>query len=275
MKRVFVSSVIKGFETFRLAAKAGVELMGHRAVLSEEFGARAYSSRQACLTEVEQSDVFLIILSADFGFETEDGTSVTQAEFRHARAIGKPVLAFVQNVEAQGRQADFRREVEDFDSGLFRATFLTPEQLKDEVVRGLRQVEEAGRAWPEVRFVGRIEEAIGTQSSGFGRNEPRLTVGFFPQPEMRVHLPEIENHGDQLFTQLCETRLASLRDGYKMDGTAESMRIRSGDTELNIFEDGLRLIFLRPQSPARDRSSFDLMFVPPTLVKAPATVCIE
>jgi len=270
MNRIFISSVIKGFEAYRAAARAAVEIMGHVPAMSEAFAARTYSSRQACLTEVETSDIFVLVLGPTFGFEVEDGVSATQAEFRHARTLGKPILVFVQNAEMEPAQAEFRRELEDFHTGFFRASFGTPEQLKDEVVRGLRQLEQAGRALPEKELVARVQAAMEPAGSGWG-SEARLSIGFLPQPEMRLHLPDVEGSADAIFTKLCNAGLASLRDGYEMEGEADDVVIRSGTAELRLFQDGLRLIRVRPQLPDRERASFDNMFVPPSYVRKLAT----
>lgn len=53
---VFISSVIRNFESYRAAAKKAVTLLGHVPVMCEDFGARPYSSQEACMTEVEQAD---------------------------------------------------------------------------------------------------------------------------------------------------------------------------------------------------------------------------
>jgi hypothetical protein len=266
MKRIFISSVIKGFEAYRAAARAAVEIMGHAPGMSEAFAARTYSSRQACLTEVETCDIFVLILGPTFGFEVEAGVSATQAEFRHARTLGKPILVFVQDNEMEPAQAKFRREVEDFHTGFFRASFGTPEELKDEVVRGLRQLEQASHALPEERFLARVQAAMGSAGSGW-RSDALLSIGFLPQPEVRLHLPDVEASADVIFTKLCNAGLAFLRDGYEMDGEPEVVVIRSNATELRLFHDGLRLIRVRPQLPERERASFDSMFVPPSYVR--------
>ncbi len=160
MKRVFVSSVIKGFEDYRQVARQAVELMGHRPVMSEDFGARAYSSEMACITEVEKSDIYIGILGAEYGYETDKGISVTQAEFRAAKAAGRPSLIFVQKHTMEIRQAAFRSEVEDYATGFFRASFTTPAELKDEVIKGLRQLDELENAMPNEQFDRHVEESV-------------------------------------------------------------------------------------------------------------------
>ena len=41
MKKIFLSSVIDGFERFRAAGKSAVELMDHKAIMAEELSSRA------------------------------------------------------------------------------------------------------------------------------------------------------------------------------------------------------------------------------------------
>jgi hypothetical protein len=119
MQKVFVSSVIQGFEEFRGVARSAIGLMGDQPVMAEDFGARPHSSEAACLSEVAQSDVYMLVMGEKYGFETDQGISVTQAEFREAKATGRPILAFVQSVEMEPRQLEFRKEVEDYASGFF------------------------------------------------------------------------------------------------------------------------------------------------------------
>ncbi len=125
-------------EEYRKAARRAVEIMGHRPVMSEDFGARPYSPEKACITEVEASDVYIVILGEKYGFITADGISVTQSEYRAAKDSGKPVLAFIKRCEMEPKQAAFRQEAEKYQEGLFRATFTSPEELKEEIIKSLR-----------------------------------------------------------------------------------------------------------------------------------------
>lgn len=92
MSTVFVSSVITDYEPYREAARKAITLMNYQPVMAEEFGPRDYSSETACLTEVAQADVYLLLLGSRYGFETADGLSVTQAEFHQAIKTNRPVL---------------------------------------------------------------------------------------------------------------------------------------------------------------------------------------
>jgi hypothetical protein len=66
--RVFVSSVIEGFQAYRQAAARAVEAAGGEPVLvNEQFPSLAASSRNACLDAVESCDSFVLILGARGG----------------------------------------------------------------------------------------------------------------------------------------------------------------------------------------------------------------
>lgn len=52
-----------------LMTKRAVEIMGDRQVMSEYFSARPYSPEKTCLTEVETTDVHIVILNFHGTFE--------------------------------------------------------------------------------------------------------------------------------------------------------------------------------------------------------------
>ncbi|WP_338104614.1 DUF4062 domain-containing protein [Pseudomonas typographi] len=72
--KVFISSVVRGFEELRASARKAVGLLQHQAIMCEDFAARPDSSEVACMTEVDQVDVVIVILGADFGFKTPRGS---------------------------------------------------------------------------------------------------------------------------------------------------------------------------------------------------------
>ena len=53
--KVFVSSVIGGFETFREAASDAVRSLGYEVIRAEDFGASPTSPQEACLASVRES----------------------------------------------------------------------------------------------------------------------------------------------------------------------------------------------------------------------------
>ncbi len=82
--KVFISSVVSGFESFRDAAAAGIEALGYTVIRSEDFGAVAASSQQTCLEGVRVADVVVLLLGARYGFLQPAGLSATHEEYREA-----------------------------------------------------------------------------------------------------------------------------------------------------------------------------------------------
>jgi len=265
---VFISSVIKGFEEFRQAAREAIELMDHRPVMSESFGARPYSSGTACIHEVEQSDVYLLILGPNYGFETDEGISVTHAEFRAARAADRPVLAFVKQCDMEAKQAVFREEVEAYQGGVFRDTFSSDIELKDQVVRALRRLETMSQAISEDEFKNRIatarKEIVGFHDS----DSPELILAFLPQPARMVDIVGLEDVLNAKFTALCDAGLARLRDGYQPRIESEWTGLETGKARLAYYPDGLMVLLVRP-APVTD-SFFSGHFVPPPALEQAA-----
>jgi len=147
--KVFISSLIAGFEEFRRAAVLAVTSLGHEPITAETFGAGTASPRLACLGGVREADLVVLILGADYGaIQPVSGISATHEEYREAKNR-RPVLAFVQeDVERDTRQASFVQEVQDWQSGLFRQGFRTADALREAITRDIHRYELANAAAP-------------------------------------------------------------------------------------------------------------------------------
>lgn len=269
--KVFVSSVIEGFEACRQAARRAVENIDAVPVMSENFGARPYSSERACLTEIEGSDVFVLLLGARYGFETDEGVSVTQQEFQHATKIGLPVLVFVQDIAMEDRQQAFRNEVDAYHSGFCRETFSQGEQLKDAMVRQLIRLGRSREAVPQDGFKARLQEAIEPNWHG-GSQNATFKFAFLPQPPQDIDLRRIVGDRDAIFAKLAAARLVTLRDGYEPDDAPNYVGFKSGQATLRQFDDGL-VTFEAPASAESDRHPFNSWYVPPSRVMSMTTAC--
>lgn len=188
MRKVFISSVVKGFEEYRKAAKRAVEIMGNKPIMSEDFGARPYPSEKACITEVEAADVYIVILGEKYGFVTPEGISVTHAEYRAAKGSGKPVLAFIKKCEMEATQKTFRQEVEEYQEGLFRGTFSSPEELKEEIIKSLRFLDQFQNAAGEDEFKERMKQSLSIVSNYIVNERPQLIIGIWPNPPRNVDI---------------------------------------------------------------------------------------
>ena len=147
--KVFISSLIAGFEEFRRAAVSAVTSLGHEPITAETFGAGTDSPRLACLGGVREADLVILILGGDYGaVQPVSGISATHEEYREAKDR-RPVLAFVQEgMERDARQTAFVQEVQDWQSGLFRQGFRTPDALRDAITRDIHRYELANAAAP-------------------------------------------------------------------------------------------------------------------------------
>jgi len=117
--------------------------------MAEDFGAQPNSPQIACLQELRASDMVVLILGEEYGFVPPgSGLSATHQEYRAARET-KPVLAFVQQGTSPGpEQAAFIAEVQAWEGGLFRGSFVGADDLNDGVARALHDVTLANATAP-------------------------------------------------------------------------------------------------------------------------------
>jgi hypothetical protein len=135
--RVFISSVIKGFERERGAARRAVESLRQQPVMAEDFGAKPHSAQTACLEGVRSSHIYVGILGERYGFVAQSGFSVTEEEFLEARRCGLRVLLFNQNGPKEARQQDFLDRIKKYEDGYHLDFFTTPDELTDKVTKAL------------------------------------------------------------------------------------------------------------------------------------------
>ncbi len=138
---VFISSVSEGYKQIREAAREEIKKVGGQPIGFEDFTAKDKSSRNACLDGVRDSDVYLGIFGARYGFITPSGRSATEEEFDEAMQLGKRRLIFVEEVkEHEPKQQAFLNRVGDYQSGRFWKKFKTPEDLKKGLSKTLKEI---------------------------------------------------------------------------------------------------------------------------------------
>jgi hypothetical protein len=206
-QRVFISSVMRGFEAEREAARAAVASLHLQPVMAEDFGAQPYSPQIACLEGVRSSDVYLGVFGARYGSRTASGKSATAEEFDEALVRGIPILCFVQSGEKEPEQAAFLDRVKQYETGLLVARFTTPAELTLGVVQGLNDL--LGRPgvaaispaaasdlfdryrWgvlPDPREAPRHHTWLGAVAVPERQGEPYLSTLEFGQKPFRDHL---------------------------------------------------------------------------------------
>lgn len=161
MSKVFISSVIEGFEVFRHAAKEAVKAADMTPIMIENLSAQPHSSEQACIKGVQDADLVVLILGERYGYVSNGSKiSVTHSEYREAIKMHKPVLAFIQSTDKkEDKQQDFVKEVEGYRSGLFRKTFSSPDELKFQIDAALSDWKKSQTSNDETSFLQRIDKA--------------------------------------------------------------------------------------------------------------------
>jgi hypothetical protein len=137
LARVFVSSVMSGFEPYRAAARAGIIDAGMTPILIEDFPSLDMSSRSACLDLVQSSDVYVVVIGDRPG-SSPLGKPVVEEEFEEARRRKLPRLMFVQNIQRDSETEALTKRLSEFVHGRYRTTFDTPDDLRKAVTTALR-----------------------------------------------------------------------------------------------------------------------------------------
>ncbi len=150
---VFISSVSEGYKQIREAAREEIKKVGGQPIGFEDFTAKDKSSRNACLDGVRDSDVYLGIFGARYGFITPSGRSATEEEFDEAVQLGKRRLIFVEEVaECEPKQQAFLSRVGDYKTGRFWKKFEKIDDLRTNIETSLKEV-----------FLGVMKELLKSQ----------------------------------------------------------------------------------------------------------------
>lgn len=136
--RVFVSSVMEGFEDFRKAARQGIIAAGGEPVMAEDFVALPETPRNACLDGVDSSDIFILIIGKRGGWVTPSGKLAVEEEFDQARQNHIPILAFIQDIEMDEDATRLSGIVSDYTDGTFRNKFVASPDLKNLIEKALK-----------------------------------------------------------------------------------------------------------------------------------------
>lgn len=206
--KIFISSLIVGFGPQRQAAKAAVTTLRHDPIMAEDFGAQPNSPQGACLRELRQSDLVVLVLGESYGaVQAGSGLSATHEEYREARGR-KPVVAFVQQgVSPDPRQAEFITEVQGWEGGLFRGGFETPVDLQSGIIRALHD-------YTVANVVGGVDQdELGRRAVALlppdGRNTvaaAALDLAISAGPTQRILRP-VEIESDDLAAALLQSAL--------------------------------------------------------------------
>ncbi len=236
--KIFVSSVITGFEPFREAACASIKALGYDVIRAEDFPATAKSPQVACLSGLREADLVLLILGERYGYPQPSGRSATHEEYDEAKNR-KPLLVFVQEkANMEPEQVAFRREVERWQGGSFWKGFVSPEDLQAKVTEAIHRHSlalERGRV-DEEELLRRAQELVPRDAR---RNSAAIVVALSFGPKQQLLRPK------QLEDPTLARRLhkeARFGQHAVFDELAEAAVGIKGDTL--VLEQGERAILL-------------------------------
>jgi tetratricopeptide (TPR) repeat protein len=204
--RVYVSSTYGDLKEYREKVYRALRQLGHDAIAMEDYVATDQRPLAKCLEDVASCDIYVGIFAHRYGYvpdyENPEGRSITELEYRHAKANGKSCLVFLLNeaapwppgwMDAFTGDGDHGARMRAFREELGRdrlvSFFLTADELAQEVgvavTNQLRyQLREglpaasARRSWtiaPPVRsFTGREEQLAGLRAKLTGQGAATL-----------------------------------------------------------------------------------------------------
>jgi len=137
--KVFLSSTYLDLVEYRKKAAEALARLRQEAGWMEIFGARPEEPQEASLNEVETSDIFVGIYAHRYGhIPAKSKISITEAEFRHAKKLKKPMFCFVldeahpwlpkmiENEPGRSKLVHLKAKI---GADLVRETFTTPDDL--------------------------------------------------------------------------------------------------------------------------------------------------
>ena len=104
MARIYVSSTFSDLEDYRTEVRLALRRLDHEDVAMEYYGSEDRRPLSRCLADIASCDVYVGIFAWRYGYVPKDGNpeqrSITELEWRHALAVGKPCLIFLISEDA-------------------------------------------------------------------------------------------------------------------------------------------------------------------------------
>jgi len=137
--KVFLSSTYVDLTDYRNKAAEAIERLDQQVGRMEVFGARPNEPQAASLEEVAACDIFVGMYAHRYGYRPPGSDiSITEAEFRHAKSLGKPIFCFVVNddypwlppmIEEEPGKTKLKTFKTEIGAGLVTENFTSPDDL--------------------------------------------------------------------------------------------------------------------------------------------------
>ncbi len=134
--KIFISSTIFDLPNERKAAYRATKKAGGFPIMSEyTMEAQSTDSLMACLSKVQESDIYVLILGGRYGWQPENKESITELEYHTALKRNIPIIVINTTYSKEKLQQEFERRVE---SSFFRKTISDAFELEDELEKALK-----------------------------------------------------------------------------------------------------------------------------------------
>jgi Domain of unknown function (DUF4062) len=138
-----LSSTYRDLIEHRRYAADAIERLGQQTSRMEVFGARPEEPLEACIQEIDQSDLFVGIYAHRYGYIPEGSdVSITESEFQYAKRKEKALLCFIVDedhpwpppmIDGDPGQTKLARFKDALRTRYVRETFTTPQDLASKV----------------------------------------------------------------------------------------------------------------------------------------------
>jgi len=145
--KVFLSSTHLDLSDYRSRATEAIERLDQEVGRMEVFGARPEDAREASLREVETCELFVGIYAHRYGYQPAGSDiSITEAEYRQAQRLGKPIFCFVVKedypwpptmIEEEPGRTKLRAFKTEIETSLVLEKFTSPDDLALKVATSL------------------------------------------------------------------------------------------------------------------------------------------
>ena len=254
--RVFISSVMTGYERFRDAVVSSVRSLGGEIVRAEDFGASSATPQQVCLAGVRSADVVVLLIGSRYGAVQTSDCSATEEEYLEARE-SKPVLVFVETVaDREARQESFLTDVRSWARGHLTEGFTDPESLRMAVTRQLHRLElsqQAGAA-DSAEMLARALRLVADDNQSVHKAEFVLAVAGGPrQSILRPAAIESDDLYNSLLREACfgPNRVLDTRLGTERLIRDDTLLLQQQVGSVLVNEEGS----VRIVAPARESKS--------------------
>lgn len=142
IKNIFVSSVMRGYEDRREAARQAILELGMTPIMAEDLESGPNPPRDVILYEcISTCDAVVGIYGKRYGWGgAQSGVSPTEEEYDQAREQWKPIYAFIDRMQSgnpEPRQQQFLQTVQNWDTGITRNEFHSFDELTQKIREAL------------------------------------------------------------------------------------------------------------------------------------------